>query len=115
MPKLVHTPASNEAGEKESQGPTIYAQSATDISAGEDDDSERQRKASIPLTINTKARFLEVPQNPEQGQEHIDYFRRRCHECGTPEQCQEHIDYLRRRCHARGTPEQGQEHIDYLR
>jgi len=67
VPKLVHTPASNEAGEKESQGPKIYAQSATDISAGEDDDSERQRKASIPLTINTKARFLEVPQNPEQG------------------------------------------------
>lgn len=65
-PKLVHTPASQDAGEAEPQGPTIYAQSATDIS---EDDSERQRKASIPLTINTKARFLDVPQNPEAEQQ----------------------------------------------
>jgi len=68
VPKLVHTPSEvvGDKTEQQSQGPTIYAQSATDISAGEDDDSERQRKTSIPLTINTKARFLEVPQNPER-------------------------------------------------
>lgn len=52
IPKLVHS--INEG----SNGPTIYTQSATDIS---DEDSERHRRHNIPLTINTKAQFLEVP------------------------------------------------------
>ena len=63
VPKLVHSNSiiENENNGSNGGGPKIYAQSATDISGGEDDDSERSRKKSIPLTINTKAQFLEVP------------------------------------------------------
>ena len=63
IPKLVHSNSVNENHNNDTNGggPKIYAQSATDISGGEDDDSERSRKKSIPLTINTKAQFLEVP------------------------------------------------------
>ena len=63
IPKLVHSNSINENNDNDTNGggPKIYAQSATDISGGEDDDSERSRKKSIPLTINTKAQFLEVP------------------------------------------------------
>ena len=57
-PKLLHDQAPHNST---SQVPSIYAQSATDISAGEDEDSELRRKSSIPLTINTKAQFLDIP------------------------------------------------------